>query len=240
MSAGLLRNFVRLLTVFLFMANAHAADSGGTFVAGWNLSGNSTANPLDVQAVFGTAGAKVPGVTASVVAVWRWNAATRTWQLYTPILDASALAAHANRQRIEVLSTINSGEAYWVLATAPFSLPAGGTADGTHTLTGADLSRGWNMAITGASITPNDLNTALQDSFTSLPPAPGTRPAPTPAGFISLWAWDSAANNWYFYAPALDNARGTLAHFILRRGLLDFAAAGKTLGAGVGFWVNMP
>lgn len=240
MSARLFRGFIRLLAVCLLTANAYAGDSGGPFVAGWNLSGNSTTTSLNVAAAFGTSAAPVTDVTANVIAVWTWNAAARTWQIYTPMLNASALAEHARRQRIEVLTTIAGGDAYWVLAKAPFSLPAVGTAGDSYTLTGADLFRGWNMAITGENITPKDLNTALQGSFASLPPAPGAKAAPTPAGFISLWAWDSTANNWYFYAPALDNASGMLAHVISRRGLLDFTTTGKTLGPGVGFWVNMP
>jgi hypothetical protein len=53
----------------------------------------------------------------------------------------------------------------------------------------------------------------------------------------SLWAWDSAQARWYFYAPSLQ-AQG-LADHISTNGFLDFTAANKTLGPGVGFWLKV-
>ena len=240
MRSHLIAAVVRLSLAFLLVANAYAGDAGGTFVKGWNLSGNTTVNPVNVSTAFGASAAPVSGITSNVVAIWKWNAAGKSWQLYTPVLSSSALAAYATKHGVEVLSTINSGEAYWVNASAPFALPAGVPADGTYTLTGADLVNGWNMAITGQSIAPKDLNPILQIAYGSLPPAPGASAPATSTGFVSLWAWDSTAKRWYFYAPSLDNGSGVLTNRIARWGLLDFTTAGKLLGPGVGFWVNMP
>ena len=46
-------------------------------------------------------------------------------------------------------------------------------------------------------------------------------------------------SSWYFYAPSLA-ASGGLSAYITGKGYLDFTAGGKTLGPGVGFWVNRP
>ena len=55
----------------------------------------------------------------------------------------------------------------------------------------------------------------------------------------TLWAWDTATSGWLFYAPSLDKD-GTLQNYTIGKGYLDFTTAGKTLGPGVGFWVNKP
>jgi hypothetical protein len=57
----------------------------------------------------------------------------------------------------------------------------------------------------------------------------------------SLWAWDSAQSQWYFYAPSLDAQGGrALTDFIASKNYTDFGASAKTLGQGLGFWVNRP
>jgi hypothetical protein len=74
---------------------------------------------------------------------------------------------------------------------------------------------------------------AFNRSLSTPPSAAGT----IPLNLISLWAWDNALSKWYFYAPALE-ASGTLSAYTASKGYLDFAATGKTLGDGQGFWVN--
>jgi hypothetical protein len=54
-----------------------------------------------------------------------------------------------------------------------------------------------------------------------------------------LWAWNSGLSNWYYYSPSLD-ANGGLSTYITSKGYLDFMTSSKTLGPGVGFWVNKP
>jgi hypothetical protein len=48
-------------------------------------------------------------------------------------------------------------------------------------------------------------------------------------------------SKWYFYAPSLQSLGGTaLVDYISANGYLDFTLGNKTLGSGVGFWVNKP
>jgi hypothetical protein len=57
----------------------------------------------------------------------------------------------------------------------------------------------------------------------------------------SLWAWDNAAAQWTFYAPVLDAQGGsTLVDYLGANSYKDFTGSGKTLGNGVGIWVNRP
>ena len=62
---------------------------------------------------------------------------------------------------------------------------------------------------------------------------------PNQLPFFILWAWDATNSAWYFYVPSLD-ANGGLVTYINNKGYLDFTATGKSLGVGVGFWVNRP
>lgn len=84
---------------------------------------------------------------------------------------------------------------------------------------GPALVAGWNLAAVG------DVSTAKQ--FCE---AQGS-------GVTSLWAWDATTSAWFFYAPSLD-ASGGLSSYIASKSYLDFAVSNKTLGPGVGFWVN--
>lgn len=47
---------------------------------------------------------------------------------------------------------------------------------------------------------------------------------------------------WYFYSPLLEASGGldAVRNYTLPRGLRHFEDYGKTLGVGVGFWVNRP
>ena len=83
------------------------------------------------------------------------------------------------------------------------------------------LRQGWNLVSIGEAMTPKQFCDAQGGAVTS------------------VWAWDNAQGKWYFYAPSLD-ASGGLSAYIASMGYLDFTANGKTLGSGVGFWVNKP
>jgi hypothetical protein len=62
-----------------------------------------------------------------------------------------------------------------------------------------------------------------------------------PINLTSLWAWDNTQGKWVFYAPSLEAQGGTaLTEYISSHGYSDFTSANKTLGDGVGFWVNKP
>jgi len=182
--------------------------------AGWNLLGNSLNQVLSVAALFGDSG--------TVTTVWKWDAAKANWQFYAPALSAADLQAYAGGKGYGVLSEIKPGEGYWVNAKAPPTLAT--QAGAALNLTAANLVRGWNLVATGKDVTPSAFATSLNAV------------APT-TGLSTLWAWNNASSQWYFYAPSLD-ALGTLASYIAGKGYVDFGS--KTLGQGTGFWVNRP
>jgi len=65
------------------------------------------------------------------------------------------------------------------------------------------------------------------------PPAAGE----IPINLTTLWTWDAALANWYFYAPSLDKSGG-LAAYITSKNYLDFGT--RVLDPTTGFWVNKP
>ncbi|MCX7171833.1 MAG: hypothetical protein NTY41_16545, partial [Proteobacteria bacterium] len=84
-------------------------------------------------------------------------------------------------------------------------------------------------------------NTQAPGSFNTDMSATTPAAGVVPLNIKSLWAWDSAQSKWYFYAPGLEAKGGNaLADYISGNGYLDFTTANKTLGSGIGFWVNMP
>ena len=127
---------------------------------------------------------------------------------------------YATSKGYDVLTTINGGEGFWVNATSAFSaqLPAGTTIASTSFQT---MASGWNLIAIGDNKTPSQFNT-LAGAVTPL---------------TTIWAWDAAKLNWYFYAPSLDSA-GTLSSYISSKGYLNFGA--KVLDPMTGFWVNKP
>jgi chitodextrinase len=191
------------------------------FVQGWNLLGNSLTQPISVATAFGD-----PLV---VTTVWKWDAANSGWQFYAPSMDATTLQTYATSKGYGVLSAINPGEGYWVNAKLAATL---GTLTGaTYSLTSTALVPGWNLVATGNNVTPSAFNSSLSET----PPSPGI----IPINLTTLWAWDATLSQWYFYAPSLE-ANGGLGAYTAGKGYLDFGATGKTLGNGVGFWVNRP
>jgi hypothetical protein len=177
---------------------------------GWNLLGNSRSQSIQVSSLYSDAG--------WVNTVWKWDATQKRWQIYAPSMDASALQNLINDKGYGVLAEIKPGDGYWVQATAPASvmLPSGTSFN----LSNANLVPGWNQVTTATSQSPAALSASL-------------------GSFNSLWAWDSASQAWYFYAPSLDTGTA-LADYARANGYLDFAATGKTLGSGVGFWLSRP
>lgn len=181
---------------------------------GWNLLGNGGSAPIDVAAAFSDAN--------RFATVWKWIAPNSAWAFYAPSLAAqggTALADFAASGGYELLTSIDGGEGFWVNAREATSLALpGGSAIGAA---GRTLVKGWNLVSIGETATPRQFCDARTGTVTT------------------LWAWDAAANAWYFYAPGLD-ASGGLASFIAARGYLDFSAGNKALGPGIGFWVNVP
>ncbi len=189
---------------------------------GWNLLGNSLRESLAVATQFGDA--------SKVNAVWKWDAAAKKWWFYSPTLDAAGLQSYATSKGYGVLAEVKGGEGYWVQTSAATSLSLSGTA---FSLTSSALVPGWNLVAHGADVSAPAFNISLS----ATPPIPGV----VPQNFKTLWAWDSVAQDWYFYAPSLDAQGGTsLKDYITANRYLDFFTANKALGIGTGFWVNLP
>ncbi len=188
---------------------------------GWNLLGNSTDAPLDVATALGDAN--------KVNTVWKWNPATNNWAFYTPS-QTDGGAAYAATKGYDFLTSINSGEGFWVNARMPFvfALPIGKLLTAA---TQTPPTPGWNMVSVGENNTPSQFDTALSPTQ----PAQGV----IPQNVTTLWAWNSGLSKWYFYAPSLEAQGGTaLTDYITAKGYLDFSVMNKTLGPGMGFWVN--
>jgi hypothetical protein len=184
--------------------------------AGWNLLGNSLNQTFSVASLFGD--------PLWVTSVWKWDATRAGWQFYTPLMGATALQTYADGKGYGVLSAINPGEGYWVNSKSQPSPVA--QSGSSFDLTAANLVAGWNLAATGSDISASAFNTKLKASLLGI-------------GVTTLWAWDNPSSRWYFYAPSLEAQGGTaLSSYIASKGYLDFTTANKTLGNGVGFWVN--
>ncbi len=194
-----------------------------TLVVGWNLIGNGTNVPLDVAATLGDA--------SKVTTVWKWMPTGSKWAFYTPSLVGQALTDYAATKGYEVLTSINGGEGFWVNAKQAFTVtpPSGNALPAASFQT--TLTPGWNLIAIGEVMTPSQFNLAL--SLT--PPSPGA----IPLNLTTLWAWEASQSAWYFYAPSLE-ANGGLTNYITSKNYRDFTANSKTLGQGVGFWVNRP
>jgi hypothetical protein len=185
-----------------------------TVSTGWNLLGHGSTAALAFSDV------NLFGDTAKVASVWKWRNSSGKWAFYSPALTTQELSDYATSKGYEVLTSIAGGEGFWVNAKTSHtvSLPVGTAVTGTSF---QGLSSGWHLISTGDTKTPGAFNTDV--------------------AVTTLWAWDSAQSKWYFYAPSLQAQGGTaLSDSITAHGYLDFTLANKTLGPGVGFWVNKP
>jgi alpha-tubulin suppressor-like RCC1 family protein len=190
---------------------------------GWNLLGNPINQSIAVSAKFGDAN--------KVSSVWKWDTVKANWQLYAPGMDAAALQSYATSHGYGVLTEISPGDGYWVQAKVQADL---GSMCGTSiNLRQSSLSSGWNLVSTASPISAKEFNLTLSTT----PPTAGQ----VPINMTSLWAWDANQANWYFYAPVLDAQGGSvLSEYISRKTYKDFTSNGKTVGNGVGIWVNRP
>ena len=192
-----------------------------SLAAGWNLLGNSLDQALPVSGLYGDA--------TQVITVWKWDALATGWQFYAPSMDAAALQTYASGKGYKVLSVLNPGEGYWVNASLAATLPT--QTGAAFSLAPSSLATGWNLLASGDDLSPSAFNLSLG----ATPPLGDA----VPVNFTSLWAWDNPLSRWYFYAPGLE-ASATLQSYSAGKGYLDFTQQGKTLGKGVGFWLNRP
>ena len=227
-SLDLTANSVQLLTL---LPNSNTLN----LVSGWNLLGNGTMTPITVASSFGDAG--------KVNSVWKWVAASpANWAYYAPG-QSDAGQAYASSKGYSLLTTINSGEGFWVNAKTNFSVTLAGAAkttlaykDGSGSGGANPLAHGWNLIAVGDGSSPR----AFANGIAAVAPAVTSVAVNS---VTSLWAWYAdpagAASGWYFYAPGLDNS-ATLSSYAAGNGYLDFTSSGKSLSPSTGFWVNHP
>ncbi|MBI3042925.1 MAG: fibronectin type III domain-containing protein [Betaproteobacteria bacterium] len=204
--------------------------------SGFNLIGNALDITIDVPATFGNQDAPVADVTPNIITIWKWSAAEGRWAFYSPQLTAAGNASYAAGIGYAVLSTIAPGEGYWVNAAMQMTLP---TQTGTPFNWGgfafSTLPSGFNLITHATTVTPSQFNIQV----TTTPPGIGVVPTDN---FVTLWAWDAAAGNWYFHSPLLESSGGldAVKSFADSQGYRHFPDYGKMLGIGTGFWVNRP
>ncbi len=209
------------------MCYSEVSKSGQTaptqsLVINWNLLGNNSPAAIDPIVTFGNATAPVTGVSDQITSVWKWNAANTSWMFFAPSLNPADLAGYATSKSYGVLSSIPSGDGYWVNAKAllTLTLPSG-TAPTTAPLQA--LVSGWNLVgnNTTAAIDPvalfGDKNTPLSGISSQI---------------VTVWKWDAVNARWMFYAPSMTSTE------------LAAYAASKNYGVlttilpGEGYWVN--
>jgi hypothetical protein len=187
------------------------------------LLGNPVNQSIAVASKFGD--------SAKVSSVWKWDSTAAKWQFYSPSLSATELQSFAASQGYAVLSEIQPGDGFWVNAKTQADL---GTLTGAAiNLRQSSLASGWNLVSTASAITPQDFNLSLSTT----PPTAGQ----VPLNMTSLWAWDSAQSQWYFYAPSVEaQGASVFSSYNNGQGYGDFATSGKKLGNATGFWVRRP
>jgi len=167
------------------------------------------------------------------VSIWKWVAPQSAWAFYAPAIAAqggTTLADFIASKGYQSLTSIAGGEGFWVNTKQAGSINIlSSTIVSSTSFQG--MTSGWKLIAIGNTQTASGFNTDMSTT----PPAAGV----VPQNFTSLWAWDSAQSKWYFYSPSLDAQGGTaLSDYITSHGYLNFSTANKTLGSGVGFWVN--
>jgi len=189
-----------------------------SFAPGWNLVGNSSTGSLDLVTALGD--------TANVTSVWKWIASSAKWAFYAPTLVGQVLADYAAGKGYDILTAIAGGEGFWVNAKTAFTAPVpAGIAIGAAAFQG--MASGWNLIAIGDGKTPSQFNRSIGTSAQTQ--------GVVPLNLYTLWAWDTAQSNWYFYAPSLE-ANGGLLNYIQSKNYLDFGST--VLGPTTGFWVN--
>lgn len=204
----------------VMVTRASVLPGAVNLASGWNLMGNGSDAPLDVATAFADA--------QRFVTVWKWVAVPGggSWAFYSPglaVKGTTALQDYASSKGYQVLTTVGAGEGYWVNVAqnqaAALTVPYGNAV--TSAALSPLLKTGWNLSAVGTTATPKQ----FADAQTG--------------GVTTLWAWDNPQSKWYFYAPNLATQGGTaLSDYIGSKGYLDFVGASKSLGFGVGFWVN--
>ena len=113
-----------LLQSLLILSPLAYAQTAPTqsLVINWNLLGNNSPAAIDPVVTFGNATAPVAGVSDQITSVWKWNAANTNWMFFAPSMLPADLDAYAMAKSYGVLSSIPSGDGYWVNANTALTL----------------------------------------------------------------------------------------------------------------------
>ncbi len=201
---------------------------------GWNLIGTGGVQAFAVGNYFSD--------SSKVVSVWKWISNQSQWAFYAPSMTSSALVSYADSKGYAALDGVNGSDGFWVNAAQAYNvtLPFNGAYKAINHR--GSLVSGWNLVADGETdLLPVQFNNRLTQYSGSTPPSVGldTTTSVYQPNLTSLWAWDATHSNWFFYAPMLDRDQ-TLTAYTQSKGYADFASNNKTLGPGVGFWVNVP
>lgn len=220
-------------------------DDVPALFAGWNLVGNPLLDPIVAVDRFGSAELPVPGVTDSIISIWKWLPSSSQWAFYAPSMTSQALSDYAAGKGYVVLDRIAAGEGYWINTTKSFHFsPRRGVPAATIPQT---LGNGWSLlAIGGEAMTPAAFDESIGSGTLSSGSACSTQecwrvasgPAAVPS-LTSIWSWDRT-KKWRFYAPSLAlQGVNALTAYAESKGYLAFDSAQTIfLHRGEGFWVN--
>ncbi len=200
---------------------------------GWNLVGSGGTQPIPASSIFGD--------KTKINTVWKWLSDRSQWAFYAPSLAAADLQLYADTKSYKVIDQIEGREGFWVNALVAHDIlvPVGNAYTAIDHR--ASLLTGWNLVTVGETLTPVRFNNYLTTYTGDTPPEIGSSTTTTvyQVNLTTLWAWDTTTSNWFYYAPSLHKNSG-LESYITSKSYLDFTTNNKTLGPGVGFWVNKP
>lgn len=167
-----------------------------SLVVPWSLVGNNSPTQINPVSLFGNAATPVTGVSDQIISVWKWNSAAGSWNFYAPVFDPAGLTAYAASKSYGVLSTLLSGDGYWVNVKSPLTLTLPSGTPSTS-VASQSLVSGFNLVANNTSA-PIDPVTLFGNVTTPL--------SGITSQIITVWKWDAVNAAWMFYAPSLTAA----------------------------------
>jgi hypothetical protein len=105
-------HFHFLVAILLFVTVGPGYAETLNIAPSWNLLGYSEGLSITVADTFGN--------SSNVITVWKWNSSTAKWAFFSPALSDGG-NAYASSKGYDFLTSINSGEGFWVNAKISFS-----------------------------------------------------------------------------------------------------------------------
>jgi hypothetical protein len=100
------------------LTGEEASASTLSLIAGWNLKGLLTPDPITVATIFDQ--------STPVTSVWKWQGEGGKWAVHLP--GESEAGAYAAGKGFAVLTVIEPGEGFWVNTKSPAKIPVAITA----------------------------------------------------------------------------------------------------------------